>query len=252
MFFVIDMKLSREQFLNKGMQAITLMGMAGVGKTHLSALLEKEGWHRYSCDFAIGTKYMKDELAAGMISPDDVSPLSKFLGLLGNPAKGGLPMGEFRRRQKLYYDAECRSLDSVPGQIGDGNFIHDSTGSLCEIEDAALVERLGMATFFVYLKADKSTEEMIIKRAVSHPKPLFFPPSQFDGWVREYLDEHGLSAAEEIDPPDFSRWVFPKLFRSRLPKYQRLADLYGVTIEASSLRDVDGRGFLDCIAGALA
>ncbi|MCD8526170.1 MAG: hypothetical protein LRY62_03140 [Alphaproteobacteria bacterium] len=57
---------------------------------------------------------------------------------------------------------------------------------------------------------------------------------------------------EQIDPDAFSRWVFPHLFRARLPKYQRLADMYGVTVPSAALRDVgDESALIEVIAEAL-
>ena len=84
-------------------KAITLVGMSGVGKTHWSWALEKQGWHHYNVDYLIGTKYLKDELkdkVGAAVKLNDLTPLSKYIGQVGNPAKGALPLEEFRRRQK--------------------------------------------------------------------------------------------------------------------------------------------------------
>ena len=93
---------------------------------------------------------------------------------------------------------------------------------------------------------------MVLERAKLHPKPLFFPPGKLDEWVAEYLGLKGLSSPDEMDPDDYSRWVFPKLFAARLPKYQWLADRYGVTLESASLHGVtDESDFIGRVAGAL-
>lgn len=252
------MKISGHQYLQSKNKSLTLIGMSGVGKTYLSGLLENWGWARYSCDYEIGNRYLADQLKAHMSSPEDMGALSDFIGKLGNPALGGLPYDEFKKRQKFYYDAECLSVSGVAAAIenakanGFHNFVHDSTGSLCEIMDDQLHEELGRQTLFVYLKAGEREEKLVLERAKEHPKPLFFPPALFDVWVNEYLKEKNLFSSDMIEPDDFSRDVFPKLFHSRLPKYQRLADLYGVTIPCSAFYEVTTpKGFDEVIAKAL-
>lgn len=249
------MKKTRHQFLETKQKSITLIGMSGVGKTYLSGLLENWGWARYSCDFQIGNIYLKEQLVSQMHSPEDMSALSHYIGKLGNPKLGGLPIDEFKKRQMAYYDAECLSIGGVGKarqEAGASNFVHDSTGSLCEVMDEDLLAELGRNTLFVYLKAGVREEELVLERAKLYPKPLFFPPAKFDEWVSEYLFQKNLADTELIEPDDFSRWVFPKLFEARLPKYQRLADLYGVTIECSAFYDVTTeKGFIDRIARAL-
>lgn len=248
------MKRSAEKFLNAPHKAVTFTGMSGVGKTYLSAALETWGWSRMSCDYEIGRKDLARHLARPMASPEDIGVLSDFIGRPGDPAKGGLPFDEFRRRQKLYYEAECAAVLSAAQAAGraSGSFVHDSTGSLCEITDEAILETLGRATLFVYLKAGAEEERAVLERAQTHPKPLFFPPGKLDEWVRAYLEESGEISPDTMDPDGFSRWVFPKLFAERLPKYQRLADVYGVTVESAALHGVeDEADFIARIAEAL-
>ena len=48
-------------------KVITLMGMSGVGKTYLSTMLDREGWHHYSCDYEIGTKYLGIEISSVLL-----------------------------------------------------------------------------------------------------------------------------------------------------------------------------------------
>ncbi len=235
------------------LKSITLMGMSGVGKTYLSRQLADWGWFHYSCDLEIGRKFMAADLPSPVTCAADLSVLSAFIGKLGDAAKGGLPYEEFKRRQRLYYEAECAAIAEVPALAQDHvKLIHDSTGSLCEIMDEALVENLGKSTLFVYLKASAEDEIQILERARQYPKPLFFPPAKFDIWLGEYLQGNGLKSSDEMNPDEFARWVFPRLFESRLPKYQRLADLYGVTIPAAAFYGVESEArFLDIIQDAM-
>lgn len=55
-----------------------------------------------------------------------------------------------------------------------------------------------------------------------------------------------------VEPDDFVRWVFPRLFRSRLPRYQALAERYGYTVSSSSVAAIrDERDFLAMIEDVL-
>ena len=238
-----------KRFFDQPIKAITLVGMSGVGKTHFAAKLERWGWRNHSCDYFIGAEKLKLE-----VTPQDLSALSAFIGKLGDPKKGGLPLAEFKARQKLYYDAECDSLDAACDLAEDAaqNFVNDASGSLCEIEDEALIARLAERTLFVYIEASEQENARILERARNYPKPLFFPPSRFDAWLAEYMKEKSLVSSDKVEPEDFARWVFPRLFESRLPKYQRLAELYGVTISSKDLHAGESEdGFMGLLRDVL-
>jgi hypothetical protein len=230
-------------------KVITLMGMSGVGKTHLSLMLARQGWFHYSCDLEIGTRYLGDEMSRTLgrvnnVTADNLSMLSDYVGRLGDPRLGGLPSDEFRRRQQQYYAAECQSLRELPSVVrqahtkGFTSVVNDSTGSLCEIDDETLLASVDENSLIVYIKASVEEEKNVLRRAQEYPKPLFYSPERFEAWVDEFLSGHRLNAPEQIVPDDFSRWAFPRLFENRLPKYQRIADKYGVTIPSSAFHGV--------------
>ncbi len=235
------MKITAKEFKDSPKKSITLIGMSGAGKTHISSQLANWGWSNYSCDYEIGANSLKEALVGDKkFTVNDISALSNYLGKLGNPDKGGFPLDKFKERQKVYYDAEVMALKAM-GEFAKSaktSFIHDSTGSLCEIEDKNLIQEIGEQTLFVYLKTGEKEDKEVLKRASENPKPLFFPPAFLDDNVHEFLDEFNIAAIDEITPDDFARWVFPKLFEARKPKYQNLADLYGVTIPSSEFKDL--------------
>lgn len=247
------MRLSRQEFLDQPQKHISLIGMSGVGKSHWSSMLEKAGWHNYSCDHLIGTKYLGEQVR-GAMSADNILSLSEFVGQIGDPEKGGVTLEEFQRRQKMYYDAECAVLQDLPEELSkiEGHFVNDSSGSLCEVEDASILEGVGRETLFVYLRVRQADHAQILERAIQYPKPLFFPPAFFQDRLQAFLNKFELSAAEEIDPAVFLSWVFPYLFESRLPKYKALADQYGVTISTGDFAGVEtADDFIGVIADAL-
>ena len=243
------MPITKSDFNKIDHKVITLMGMSGVGKTYLSNMLESDGWLHYSCDLDIGTKYLAEDMELSLgepnrVSMDDLSQLSEYVGRLGAKEHGGLPFDEFKRRQQKYLAAECQSLRGLKGVVSeahDDGFTHvinDSTGSLCEIDDDVLLDSIDENSLIVYIKANDEQEQKVLQRAQTYPKPLFFSPEKFDGWVVEYLEEKELNNSDEINTDDFSRWVFPKLFENRLPKYQAIADKYGVTIPSEEFQDI--------------
>lgn len=253
------MKISGAEFLDLPRKAVTFIGMSGVGKSYTSQQLEDWGWNSYSCDYLIGTEYldvaMKETLSfEETLGKDNMEFLSSFVGKLGDPGRDGLALEEFQKRQKMYYDAECQSLKDMPAALeqASGNFVCDSSGSLCEVEDESILEVVGASTVVVYLKVKQEAHAEILERAFKYPKPLFFPPDFLNERLERYKQKFDLTAVEEIDPLEFLRWVFPYLFEARLPKYQRIADQYGVTLPSHLMSDLKSEDeFIQMIAGAL-
>lgn len=233
---------------NSDNKVISLIGMSGLGKTYLSTILADAGWCHYSCDVEIASMLDIPVTAA------DLSPLSRYIGQLGDEGQGGLPLTQFQQRQRQYYMAECQALSDLPAAIlrarGDGkkHLVNDTSGSFCEIDDEEIIKTVARHSLIVYIKANKEEEREIVERAKQYPKPLYYPSDKLQGWVDEYMAEGNKKSVEEITPKDFARWVFPKLFRTRLPKYERIANEYGVTVASDALRDVkNAQEFLDVI-----
>lgn len=252
------MKIDKQSFLDSPKKAVTLIGMSGAGKTHISCQLDKWGWNNYSCDYEIGAKYLKAELdtfaSDQEMSAENISALMEYLGRLGNPDLGGCSLDLFKQRQKAYYDAELTALDVMGEAMAktDAPFVHDSTGSIVEIEEEDVISRVGEKTMFVYLKTGEEEEKEVLQRARDYPKPLFFPKSFLDEKIDLYMKEANLGSVDEFIPDEFSRWVFPLLFEARKPKYQRLADLYGVTISAAKFKNLESsEQFISIIADHL-
>ncbi|MCG8425756.1 MAG: ATPase [Chromatiales bacterium] len=279
------MKLSLEEFRAWKNKSITLLGMSGVGKTHLATTLRTHNWFHYSGDYRIGTRYLDDHILdviklQAMQSPflrellrkdwiyfrnnikvDDLGPVLCFVGKLGNPTLGGTPLQEFNERQALYRQAEIDAMRDVPAFIrkareiyGYQHFVNDVGGSLCDLEEPAVIDLLAKHSLILYIEATEAQEEEeLIRRAVKDPKPLYFRPSFLEEQLRRYLEEHNLEYAAEMDPDDFTRWIFPHLFRSRIPRYQAIAKPLGYTVTAQEVAEVrDDQDFLGLLEQAIA
>jgi hypothetical protein len=277
-------KFSVEQFRAWPNKSITLLGMSGVGKTRLANILRKEGWFHYSGDYRIGTRYLGEPIMDNLklelmriplirdllrsdsihlntnITVDNLSAVSSFLGKLGNPEKGGLSKKEFKRRQLLHRDAEIAAMRDVPKFIakardiyGYDKFLNDAGGSLCELDDAGLLEELAAHTLVLHVRATERDEKALIARAESDPKPLYYREAFLDAQLAAYLAERRLPYVAMVDPDDFVRWVFPKLFYARIPRYGRIAEEYGYTVTSEELAAVvDEAGFNRMVESAIA
>ena len=278
------MKLSVEQFRQWEHKKLTLVGMSGVGKTYISSMLRSSQWFHYSGDYRIGTRYL-DEAILDMIKSkamevpflnellrndwiyirnnikvSDLGPVLSFVGKLGNPTLGGVELEDFQRRQDLYRQAEIAAMHDVPGFIekaqniyGYKHFVNDVGGSLCELDDPAVMDVIDENTLILYIQVTNEEEEQkLISRAQSAPKPLYYRPEFLLEQLDIYLAENNLEFAAQMDPDEFTRWVFPRLFHSRVPRYEEIAKR-GYTVTSQEVSSVKNESdFLALIETAIA
>jgi hypothetical protein len=279
---------SAEDFLSAPRHAVTVFGMAGVGKTWLAALLRKHQWFHYSADYRIGTRYMgefivdnfkaeamkvpflRELLRTDSIKIDsnitfsNLDPLSTYLGRPGDTRRGGLALKEYQRRQEQHRVAEIAALTDVPYFIeradtlyGYSNFIADTGGSLIEVVDPAdaddpVIKALTASTLLLYIRGTEDDAHKLVERFRHSPKPMYYQPHFLVEKWEEFKRLNKIKDDAGVDPDAFGAWGFEALLKDRLPRYQQLADNFGYTIEASDLATVrDGDEFLDLVAGAI-
>jgi hypothetical protein len=277
-----------EEFLNAPRHAVTVFGMAGVGKTRLAAILRRHQWFHYSADYRIGTRYMGEDIvdnfkAEAMKVPflrqllrtdsikiesnitfSNLEPLSTYLGRPGDTRLGGLPLAEYQRRQEQHRLAEIAALGDVPRFIsrakalyGYDNFIADTGGSLIEVVDPTdpddpVIRTLAESNVLVYLRGTDTDAAELVRRFRENPKPMYYRPDFLVAKWAEFKRLNGVTDETHIDPDAFGAWGFEALLGDRLPRYQALADGHGYTVEAADAAIVrDGDEFLDLIAGAI-
>ncbi|WP_333689000.1 ATPase [Methylococcus capsulatus] len=277
------MRLTSQEFLDWDCKKITLLGMSGTGKTTLANKLPKRTWFHYSGDYRIGTRYLDEPILDNIkrqamevpflrdllmsdsiyicsnITVDNLAPISSFLGKLGDPAQGGLPLKEFKRRQALHRQAEIAAMRDVPEFIekvreiyGYQHFINDAGGSVCELDDPETLETLAKNTLILYIRTSPELEQMLVERAARDPKPLYYREAFLDEHLPVFLKEKGYPSVEVMPPDEFVSWVFPYLFKSRLPRYQAIADRYGYTVDVGDVARVRDEGdFLQLVASVL-
>lgn len=277
------MKFSVEAFRQWENKRVTLLGMSGVGKTHISSMLRNHHWFHYSGDYRIGTRYL-DEAILDMIKSkamevpflnellrndwiyirnnikvSDLGPVLSFVGKLGDPEQGGVELEDFQRRQAMYREAEIAAMHDVPAFMhkaqeiyGYPHFVNDVGGSLCELDEPGVIDILDQHSLILYIKVtDQEEEQKLISRAQSAPKPLYYRPEFLLEQLAIYLAETGLQYAAEMNPDDFTRWVFPRLFHSRIPRYEEIAKR-GYTVTSQEVAAVrDEQDFLQLIETAI-
>ena len=90
-------------------------------------------------------------------------------------------------------------------------------------------------TIILYIQANDADEKRLIERATSAPKPMYYRAQYLDEQLEIYMQENSLEYVSMIVPDEFVRWVFPRLFYYRIPRYERIAKEYGYTIKTKDL-----------------
>jgi hypothetical protein len=250
---------------------ILFFGMSGLGKTYISNILRNAGsWFHYSIDYRIGTRYMGEFIAdnakseamknpflrdlllsdsiyiGSNITFENLTPVSSYLGKPGDPAKGGLAMAEYRRRQDQFRKAEINALldtqyfaDRATRLYGYPNFICDTGGSICEWVDAddpkdPVLTELSQQCLLVWIKGDDAHTEELIRRFDRAPKPMSYQPEFLQRTWEDYLNQMGLSEGD-VDPDAFIRWTYAQALAHRQPRYAAMAKNWGVTVTADQI-----------------
>ncbi|ASP21958.1 ATPase [Antarctobacter heliothermus] len=267
---------------------VVLFAMSGLGKTHVSNLLRGSGgWFHYSIDYRIGTRYMgeyivdnakrhamqvpflrdllmTDSIYIGSnISFHNLTPVSTYLGKPGDPAKGGLPMAEYRRRQAQFERAERQALldteyfiSRAEDLYGYPHFICDTGGSICEWVDPddqqdEILTALSQQALMVWVRGTEAHTDELIRRFDKAPKPMAYRPDFLAAGWDAYLEETGLTG-DKVDPDAFIRWTYARALAHRQPLYEGMARNWGVTVEAEDMARVQNEAdFTDLIANAL-
>ncbi|MHA7851076.1 ATPase [Roseovarius sp.] len=278
---------SAEDWRDAAQKRVLFYGMSGLGKTHLSNMLRDAGdWFHYSIDYRIGTRYMGELIAdnakahamqvpflrdllltdsiyiGSNITFDNLAPVSTYLGKPGDPAKGGLPIDEYRRRQQQFRTAEIAALmdtahfiDRAERLYGYPNFVCDTGGSICEWVDGddpddPLLTELSRHCLLIYIEGSEAHTQSLIRRFDRAPKPMAYQPEFLDQAWAQYLNENKCQA-DDVDPDTFIRWTYARALAHRTPRYEAMAK-WGITVTADEVAETrDADAFDALVATAL-
>jgi hypothetical protein len=279
---------SAEHWLKSPQKRLMLFGMSGLGKTHISNLLrDAGGWFHYSVDYRIGTRYMGEHIVdnfkhqamqvpllrdllmtdsiyiASNITFGNLSPLSTYLGKPGDPSRGGLPFETYRIRQDQHRVAEVAALMDTPHFItraqalyGYAHFVCDSGGSICEVvnpedRDDPVMRTLSDHLLPVWIKGSADHTAELIRRFDRAPKPMYYQPEFLVPVWQAYLRDTGLTEGE-VDPDAFVRHAYAQALAHRQPRYEMMAQNWGITVHADDIARVTSAGdVIDLIAHTL-
>ncbi|RXV66623.1 ATPase [Roseovarius sp. A46] len=261
---------------------VLFYGMSGLGKTHVSQMLrDAGGWFHYSIDYRIGTRYMgelivdnakthamqvpflrdlllSDSIYIGSnITFHNLAPVSTYLGKPGDPAKGGMPIDEYRRRQEQFRQAEINALmdtgyfiERAERLYGYPNFICDTGGSICEWVDGddpgdPLLTELSRHCLLVYIEGSEAHTAELVRRFDRAPKPMAYQPEFLARMWEGYLRENKCKA-DEVDPDAFIRWTYARALAHRQPRYERMAK-WGVRVSADEVAQATDAARFDAL-----
>lgn len=264
---------SAAEWTESANKRVLLFGMSGLGKTRASAILRGGGWFHYSVDYRIGTRYLGEPISdnlkreamkvpllrelllsdslrlASNITFDNLAPLSTYLGKPGDPAKGGLPLDDYRHRQTQHHDAEIAALLDTPHFIaraqqiyGYQNFVCDSGGSICEVVNPEypvdpVLSILSRHLLLVWIEGTDAHTADLVRRFDRAPKPMYYRPEfLLESWAT-YLAESGRMPGA-VDPDTFVRWTYARALAHRQPRYAAMAANWGIKVSADAVARV--------------
>ncbi len=277
---------SSKDWLSAERKRVLLFGMSGLGKTHISNILRDQGdWFHFSVDYRIGTRYMGELIAdnakreamkvpflrdllmtdsiyiGSNITFDNLNPVSTYLGKPGNPAKGGLPIAEYRRRQDQFRQAEIAALmdtghfiDRAEDLYGYSNFVCDTGGSICEWVDPddpadPIMTELAARTLMIWIEGSDAHTAELVRRFDRAPKPMSYQPEFLSRTWDAFLAEQSCTE-EQVDPDAFIRWTYAQALAHRQPRYRAMAARWGLTIKAEDMAGVRSASDFEALVAA--
>jgi len=192
---------------------LSLIGMAGSGKSYWSRKLSRQGFTRFCCDDMIA-----DKLALELKRPDGKTmSVSEWMGFPYEP--------HYAERESRYLAYEIEVMNEIleylkhPENIGEENIVIDTTGSVIYAGHKILIE-LQRLTRVVHLETPPEVQDQLLKAYISKPHPML--------WQNTFNKKPHESKKQALIR------CYPRLFSSRQKLYERYAD---VTLNYSALRN---------------
>ena len=191
---------------------LSLIGMAGSGKSYWSRRLSRQGFTRFCCDDMIAEK-----LAPELKRPDRGT--MKVNEWMGFPYE---PYYEEHESRYLAYEIEVMSeilgYLEHPRDTREQNIVIDTTGSVIYTGHRILIE-LQRLTTVVHLETPPEVQDQLLKAYISEPHPML--------WHGTFTKKPHESRRQALVR------CYTTLFSSRQRLYERYAD---VTLDYFALR----------------
>ena len=183
---------------------ISLIGMAGSGKSYWSKKLAQHGFRRFCCDDLIAAK-----LAPDLTGPD------------GTTMEMGTWMGfpyerHYKKRESTYLTYEIEVLIEILEYLESQknspkeNIVIDTTGSVIYAGDEIL-QKLGQYTTVIYLLTPPEVQDKLLNAYISKPHPMLWR----DLFTKKPDETNQVALAR----------CYPHLLSARQRLYARYADV---------------------------
>ncbi len=183
---------------------LSLIGMAGSGKSYWSTKLKGHGFRCFCCDDLIAAK-----LAPELRRSDETSMrVGEWMGFPYGP--------HYKERESKYLRYETQVLTEIIGYLEsrqnnpEENIVVDTTGSVIYTGEEIL-RILRRYTTIVYLSIPRELQGRLLKAYISNPHPMLWG----DVFSKEPNETNGEALAR----------CYPRLLRVRQRLYQRYADV---------------------------
>ena len=194
---------------------LSLIGMAGSGKSYWSRKLSGQGFTRFCCDDMIADKLA---LELKRLNGKTMS-VSEWMGFPYEPYCA--------ERESRYLAYEIKVMSEIleylkhPYNIGEQNIVIDTTGSVIYAGHEILIE-LQRLTTVVHLKTPPEVQRQLLEAYISKPHPML--------WQGTFIKKPRESNKRAL------MRCYPRLFSSRQQLYERYSD---VTLDYFALRNKD-------------
>ncbi len=186
------------------MMLLSLIGMAGTGKSYWANKLAEHGFKLLCCDDLISKK-----LAPLLKRPDGTT--MRMGEWMGFPFHAG-----YKKRESKYLNFEIEVLNEILDYLEDHDnnldedVVVDTTGSVIYTGEGIL-KRLRQYTTVVHLAITSEVREQLLRAYVSNPHPML--------WRDIFSKEPGETNKEALER------CYPKLIIARQRLYERNADV---------------------------
>ncbi len=183
---------------------LTLIGMAGTGKSFWSRKLFEKGFKRFSCDDMIEAK-----LSAELRDSDGSSvTMGEWMGFPH--------MSHYQEKEAKYLACEKEVVQDILGHLEKAgpkareDIVVDTAGSVIYTGED-LLKRLARRTTIVLLATPRQEQARLLNAYLSDPHPML--------WRGFYKRADGETHENAL------RRCYPKLFLSRQRLYERYAEI---------------------------
>jgi len=183
---------------------VSLIGMAGSGKSYWANRLAEHGFTRFCCDELIAEK-LAPELGGSESHP---MTMGEWMGFPYEPG--------YEEREARYLELEIETMAEIIAYFENHednpheNIVVDTTGSVIYTGNANLT-RLRICTTIVYLSIEAEVQERLLRTYISKPHPMVWR-----GVFHRRPHETKRDALARC---------YPKLVHEREQMYEQLAEV---------------------------